>query len=417
MLLFRKVILPLLILLLVMGACSTRTGPIAPSFPIGTATLTLSDAIAVTASPSLAETPIPSVTDTPVPPALPSVASPVLSRIDFQDEIHGWGIAVNKAGYILRTVDGGTTWLNATPQGIGPVGYSTNLVVLNTNTAWVLGPTADLFSGILYRTNDGGITWSSYPVPFDLAFLQFLNASTGRALTVRKAGLGSEAVELFQTSDGGAIWTSVFHDEPGQPGSSDSLPLAGIKNGMTFIDANTGWVTSTSSVDGEIFLYVTHDGGLSWSQQRLPLPAGYQGYHYQPQAPVFFGQDGFLPLKIYLPGSTALTLYGTHNGGLTWSGDPANANMVIQPGLLTLADPIHIWCWDGGRALSFSIDGAQTWKNVTPSLDLSGNLEQLQFVPASDGGFTGWALSRVNDAGQSLLYRTKDSVTWTLLIP
>ena len=55
--------------------------------------------------------------------------------------------------------------------------------------------------------------------------MQFLDADTGRALAGRGAGAGSEAVELFQTSDGGASWTSVFHDDPGQAGSSDSLPL------------------------------------------------------------------------------------------------------------------------------------------------------------------------------------------------
>ena len=154
------------------------------------------------------------------------LASPALARIDFQDANNGWGIAVNDNGYVLRTVDGGSTWLNATPPGTGAIGLSATLTVLDTNTAWVLVPGTDFFSGTLYRTSDGGITWSSSPVPFGGALMQFLDGSTGRALADRGAGAGSEAVELFQTSDGGATWASVFHDDPGQPGSSDSLPLA-----------------------------------------------------------------------------------------------------------------------------------------------------------------------------------------------
>jgi hypothetical protein len=50
------------------------------------------------------------------------------------------GSPVDNDGSILRSVDGGKTWLNATPPGIDPFGYSANLTALNTNTAWVLVP-------------------------------------------------------------------------------------------------------------------------------------------------------------------------------------------------------------------------------------------------------------------------------------
>ena len=42
------------------------------------------------------------------------------------------------------------------------------------------------------------------------------------------------------------------------------------------------------------------------------------------QAPVFFGKEGFLPLTIYRSGTTDLTFYTSQDGGLTWTGDPAN---------------------------------------------------------------------------------------------
>jgi photosystem II stability/assembly factor-like uncharacterized protein len=340
-----------------------------------------------------------------------------LAGIDFQDKNYGWGIAVNNNGAVLRTVDGGSTWLNATPPGIGAIGLSPKLSVLNSNTAWVLVPGTDFFSGTLYHTGDGGITWSSNIVPFGGAFLQFLDASHGRALVDRGAGAGSEAVKLFQTSDGGMTWTSVFHDDPGQPGSSDSLPLGGIKNSMTFIDEQTGWVTGFIPADGDVYLYVTHDGGVSWSQQSLPLPAGYQAYQYMPQAPVFFGKDGFLPLTIYLPGTPALTFFTTHDGGTTWSSNPTEAQEVVKPGLPAFADALHGWSWDGGTTLYITSDGAQTWSSATANLDLSGNLAQLELVPGPAGHFTGWALTRVDGAGHSQLYRTTDGLNWTSILP
>jgi photosystem II stability/assembly factor-like uncharacterized protein len=307
--------------------------------------------------------------------------------------------------------------LDATPPGIATIGFSTGFFVLNSAAVWVLAPSTDFFSGTLYRTSDGGITWNSNPVPFGSGFLQFLDLSTGRLLADRGAGAGSQAVELFQTSDGGITWVSVFHNDPSQPGVSDSLPLGRIKNGMTFLDAEDGWVTGSIPADGVVYLYVTRDGGVSWSRQSVPLPTGYANYQYLAQAPVFFGKAGFLPVVIYMPDSTGLTFFSTYNNGLSWSGDPADARKLIQPGLFTFAGALHGWSWDGGTHLYFSDDGAQTWQDILPTLDLKGRLAQLEFVPAAAGGFTRWALTRAVETADSQLYRTSDGENWNLLIP
>jgi len=394
----------------VLAACSARASTVTLSLPTATSP---ASAIPATPMPASTDTSIPTASQAAIPPALPVLASPVLARIDFQDAHNGWGIAVNANGYVLRSVDGGSTWLNATPPGIGPIGLSAGLTVLDTNHAWVLVPGTDFFSGTLYRTSDGGISWSSNTVPFGGALIQFQDGRIGRALAGRGAGAGSEAVELFQTSDGGATWTSLFHDDPGQTGSSDSLPLAGIKNGLTFRDTRTGWVTGSLPADGQVYLYITHDGGITWSHESLPLPAGYQATQYLPQAPVFFGQDGFLPLTIYRAGTTDLTFFTTQDGGLTWTGDPANAGTVIKACQPAIADARQLWCWDGGDRLYSSTDGAQIWAVTNPGLDLGGNLSRLEFVP----GFTGWALTRLDENGHSQLYRTTDGIHWILVSP
>lgn len=407
--------LPVLAIALFLSACSNQAGPATASTIVATDT-------PVSTSPSTpvplsTDTPVPTATDTPMPPPLPILASPALIRINFQDENNGWAMAANDKGLILRTVDGGLTWLNATPPGMDTIGYSAILTVLNTSSVWVLVPGVDYFSGTLYRTNDGGVTWDSNPVPFGGGFLQFLDANTGRALAAREARAGSEAVELFQSSDGGATWVSIFHNDSSQPGSSGSLPLAGIKNGMTFLDAKTGWVTGSIPEDGEVYLYVTRDGGASWAQQSLPLPAAYAAYRYLPQAPVFYGKDGFLPLTIYKPDLTDFTVYTTHDGGLSWSGDPADPYKTIKPGLPAFADSLHGWSWDGGARLNLTSDGAQSWQAIPATQDLSGRLAQMEFLPAPSGHFTGWALSRADEAGHSQLYRTSDGSTWMPVIP
>ncbi len=402
-----KIILTISVLALVLAACSPTQPP---------ANLT-NTPITVTNTP----VPTEAATGTPLPPPpdLPVDTSPTLVHIDFQDANNGWGIASNGSGSILRTVDGGATWLNATPPGLTGIGYSTVLSVLDVNTAWALVPNADFFTGTLYHTSDGGLTWTSNPVPFGGATILFLNKSTGRTLAGRGVGLGSNSVEMYQTDDGGVTWLSVFNNDPTRPDASGSLPLSGIKNGMTFIDANTGWVTGTRPVGGEVYLFVTYDGGATWAQQSVPLPAGYETYQYMPQAPVFFGNDGFLPLMIYLPDATVFTFYSTHDSGATWTGDPTNATRVIMPGNYAFADATHGWCWDGGANLYATADGAQTWSKMPANLDLTGRLSQMEFVPGPAAGqFTGWVLTNVDEAGHSQLYKTIDNgSTWTPLIP
>ncbi len=407
----RNRLFPLLLIFLLAACSPSPVTPVTPANPTATETQV--------PLPTFTNTPTVIPTSTPVPqPALPVAAAPALSHIDFQNEFEGWGIAVNDSGAIVRTVDAGRTWLNATPAGAGQIGLSTTLFVLDSNHAWALIPGTDFYSASLYRTTDGGLTWTSNQVPFGSADIQFLDASTGRALADRGAGAGSNAVGLYQTSDGGVTWTSVFHNDPTEPGSSDSLPLGGIKNGMFFLDAATGWVSGSLPVPGNVYLYVTHDGGVSWTQESLQLPAGDENDLTMAHPPLFFGQAGLLPLTIYLPNSSILAFYSTHDGGLTWSAGSGASTATVPPGRYSFADAVHGWSWDGSNIIFTTTDGGQSWESHTTSLDLFGKLTQIDFVPSPGGTFTGWALSGLDETNHSTLYQTHDNgAAWTVLNP
>jgi photosystem II stability/assembly factor-like uncharacterized protein len=277
----------------------------------------------------------------------------------------------------------------------------------------VLIPGPDFYSAMLYHTGDGGESWASNAVPFGSADLQFVDELTGRALADRGAGAGSNAVGLYQTADGGVTWTSVFHNDPTEPGSSNTLPLGGIKNGMTFLTPNDGWVSGSVPVQGNVYLYATHDGGVSWAQVDVPLPAGEADAMTMAHPPIFFGQEGLFPLT--LTDSTSLLFYLSHDGGATWS---ASGQQSILQGRYSFADPTEGWVWDGTNPPAMTIDGGKTWQTLSTSLSLPGTLNTLQFVPAGEGRFTGWALSDLDQNNHSTLYQTTDNgLTWTSLTP
>lgn len=390
-----------------LAACSRSGGQDLPLEPSPLAPATPSQ-VEPQATPTTAAAPLPA-------PDRPVLASPDLIRVEFLDDLNGWGTATNGSGSILRTVDGGRTWYDLTPPGNPPIGYSSTLAVVDGLHAWLLLPNADYFTGGLWRTSDGGLNWDVIQVPFGGGSLQFLDESTGRMLADRGAAAGSQAVELFQSADGGRNWTSVFTNDPSRPGAASSLPLGGIKTGMTFLDASSGWVTGSQPVDGEIYLYRTRDGGSLWTQQELPLPAGYESNQYILSAPVFFGLQGILPVRIYAPGEPVqLTFFNSTDGGETWTGNPSLTAALI-PGAFqySFADAARGFAWDGSSSLMLSWDGGRTWEQGSSRLVPVDQLVQVQVVPSG----TAWALTR-DDDGRAQLYRTSDGgYTWNALLP
>ena len=79
-------------------------------------------------------------------------------------------------------------------------------------------------SGLLYRTGDGGLTWTVYPVSFGGGDLTFIDDKNGWMMASLGVAAGSMAVAIYQTDDGGATWTQTYTNDPNLESASDSLP-------------------------------------------------------------------------------------------------------------------------------------------------------------------------------------------------
>src|SRR4030095_9692227 len=127
------------------------------------------------------------------------------------------------------------------------------------NHAWVQIPDPNNLpnSGLLYRTADGGMSWTKSATPFSGGDLDFLDETDGWMLADLGVGAGSNAVAVYQTPDGGANWLLTYTNDPTQPGAGDSLPLGGLKSGLEALTLQNAWVTGVIYADGTIYLYRT----------------------------------------------------------------------------------------------------------------------------------------------------------------
>jgi hypothetical protein len=104
-------------------------------------------------------------------PAFEIVSAPVLTQIEMLDAQNGWAHADEM---ILRTENGGESWLNVTPPDILQNPAYSKSYFLDTQTGWLLLEDIDKpNAGMIFRTTDGGGVWNWRNVPFGRADFGF----------------------------------------------------------------------------------------------------------------------------------------------------------------------------------------------------------------------------------------------------
>ncbi len=391
-----------LIILLLLSAC----GPTATYFPPPTSAPASNSTEPLASVQPAAATQPPAASPTAAADVskLAQVSTPNIQGLQMLDPNNGW--ALSETG-VLRTADGGHTWHNAAPAGMS--GRPNGSFFMDESHAWVIAASADMTSGTLYRTIDGGATWESISVPFGGASIDFIDPLTGWALAGLGYALSHEAVAVFRTSDGGITWSRVFTDDPTAPDTSDTLPFAGDKNGLTALDADHAWVAGSEPVSDFIYLYSTQDAGKTWSSQNPPLPAAFAGAMTNAYPPHFFNStDGVLTVGVYADSPVTL-LYLTKDGGKNWS--------AVQPvpvnGRVSMPSFTDFFVWDGGPSLYASQDSGFTWSSVNTNVNFPNELVSFQFVDPT----TGWAVTSDANSQYKLYQTTNGGASWNVIVP
>ena len=245
-------------------------------------------------------------------PMPPYVGRP--PEISFVDDREGWLIETGspatqcegEAASIWHTADAGTTWEHLGSNGISLAQCKRDLSFVDSLHGF-LSAWDDNHAPVIYRTADGGLTWSaSSPLPDPPGWTTQGAGVTLQAGPVRDIGAlllvpafgyqsGASVQYVFQSHDGGATWTYVGSATKGagafaivtpsrwiellvSPDSlettdsgatwhrfaSDYSQAAGVAPVVIFAGPDVGYATVRGGIQ------LTTDGGLHWTYLTTP---------------------------------------------------------------------------------------------------------------------------------------------------
>ncbi len=331
-----------------------------------------------------------------ISPSAAQNSAPPIRAIRMLDRSKGWALTDQN---ILFTSNSGQDWKDVTPSG-SAYGKYARADFLDDKYAWIAVTPQQVGNNVtVLRTSDGGQHWQSSTISANDASVgdvpHFLTTQEGflELVTNGGPGAGSEPVGIFHTTNAGQNWTEVSDTE-----HSGGLPHGGIKTGISFKDTQNGWATGE---DASLtpWLYVTHDGGHTWKQQLLENLPGSIGtastnVHYTTTPPVFFGNNGFLPIQVQGQLDTNAVINGflilkSTDGGTTWSTDwKANPKTLTNfaSNDLYIQSIQNAWATDEHGNVYGTSDAGENWSQLASNVDA---IKALSFVDPSYG----WAVS------------------------
>ena len=282
------------------------------------------------------------------------------------------------------------------------------LSVVSPTVVWASGQ-----RGTVLHTLDGGATWRRDTIPGAAAL--DLRAIAATSETVAHAISIGDSSRVYRTTDGGRTWSRRW---------------SATRKG-TFLDAIRFWdarhgIAMSDPVDGKLLLLVTADGGESW--QEIPgerLPAALQGEGGFAASGTCLTVFGTSHVWIVTGGAASARIYHSPDRGRTWTvhDTPLRAG-VPSAGVFSVAfrDSLHGVIAGGdyekptlrGRNLAVTSDGGATWTPTDSASTPAGYRSAVAFVPGTRAntlvavGLTGTDVS--TDGGAT--WRSVDSTAY-----
>jgi photosystem II stability/assembly factor-like uncharacterized protein len=358
--------------------------------------------------------------------------SPVPCRLEsvwFVDDRRGWIVGGwthpythRTTGVVLRTSDGGQRW-EALPRLSLPA--LKGVKFFDLRNGWALGNASALYPAGVFRTEDGGLSWSSVAAAGNAGWLSgdFPDAQGGVV-----AGRQPTAAQVRQRG-------AVIADSP-PPGLRAArcvrlgTPSAGPPASPVAAGAASGWLVG----DGGLVLR-TGDGGRSWAPPAARLPGGMAEY-FDFHSVAVSGE------RCWIAGTPGTRVLHSADGGRNWQVFDTGQPLPLRA--LTFLDEHRGWAVGAMGTILATRDGGRTWQTQRRGgeraawlclasqadsvplelvVSLSGNegflgaVEVLNSTPgAGDGSQAAHAEDRLREA-VSILGGSQANLAWGFPLP
>ncbi|SFU60178.1 hypothetical protein [Alicyclobacillus macrosporangiidus] len=336
----------------------------------------------------------------------------------------GWGVlySTNQGSSVVRTADGGKSWYNVSPSTV--MGDVNGADFPNGNDAWFTvqsvskpGNTYEPYL-ILYHTDNGGQTWQSARIHVGQILvyqtqISVVNDSTIYMDVIPQHGMNSMPGQLMVSRDGGASWSTVK--------TPNDLPLGGS---LQFVNATTGWLSTSNSTTGDYQLFETTDGGTSWREIHVPVPTEFSGEQISLSLPQFStanANQGILQATFQRYGSLIehRGIYSTSDAGKSWTfvGEMPGLGGLVSFPSTSVGVAIPLTPSKTFSTLYETTNGGTSWRNITlPKAPFSTLLRnyiptQLDFVSKSVGWVV-WVPKRAGSSTNQIWETTDGGHTW-----
>jgi photosystem II stability/assembly factor-like uncharacterized protein len=283
-----------------------------------------------------------------------------------------WAFAIDANNFLnpvfefTKTTNGGETWQTGI-YDIDPTLLVGSAFALDSLTLWLC--TTDLknpVSGKLYKTSDGGITWTYQNTAYNgfnevPTSVHFFDEDTGVTFGAQFADDYDNQISIYTTTNGGSSWNKVLPpDLPTQLSGEGMTDRLG--NGIYSVVGNTIWFPTTK---GRVFK--SKDNGSTWEV----FETGLQGL--PPQDPISIAmQDSMVGILVSDNPNEAVK---TINGGETWEfiDLPTSTTQAFQvkyipgtPGTYLIHDGFD----DQSTKAFLTKDAGTTWEIIETNVSL-----------------------------------------------
>jgi photosystem II stability/assembly factor-like uncharacterized protein len=298
-----------------------------------------------------------------------------LNGVYFVDANTGWAVGKHgkDTGVILKTTNGGTTWVIQNNDKEKSKNLN-GVYFVDANTGWAVGDYKQ-DSGVILKTTNGGTTWVVQDIDknkhISLEGVYFVDANTGWAVGDHN---GKDSGVILKTTNGGTDWVIQDIDK------NKHIKLYGVY----FVDANTGWAVGDHNGKDSGVILKTTNGGTDWVIQDIDKNKHIKLYG------VYF-VDANTGWAVGDSGKNSGVILKTTNGGTTWVVQDADATKDSKLNAVYFTDANTGWAVglkgiDTGVILK-TTNGGTDW--VADNPNVKSDLRGISFADANTGWIVG----------------------------